>query len=149
MRRTVSAAIIVIGGAVAALLFGPNGPWGGFWRPIAMNPEPAGWQLAGLMSSGLTEAVGFGLALAILALGRPAFTRLTATPAKATVAQLASAWLLGSWWPHTALHMHHGAKASALVGIELGFHANSILAVCVLLWAVAATGRRTADPSAV
>lgn len=136
MNRKIAALIIVIGGAAAALLAGPRGPLGGGWRPITMSPEPAGLQLGGLVAEGVAEAIGFGVALAVLALGRPVFTRLTASPARATTAQVAAAWLLGSWWPHSALHMHFGLKAGALVVIEPVFHAGSILAAAILLWAL-------------
>lgn len=136
MNKRVTAAIIIVGGAVLALAAGPNGPLGAFWRPLPVDPEPAGIQLAGLMGAGIVEAIGFGAALAILALGRPLSLRLTRSPARATVAQLAAAWLLGSWWPHTALHMHHGMDPDVLVLLEVGFHAGSIVAAALLLWAV-------------
>lgn len=139
MNKRVIAAIIIVGGGVLALVAGPNGPLGGFWRPLPLDPEPAGIQLAGLMGAGIVEAIGFGAALAVLALGRPLSLRLTRSPARATVAQLAAAWLLGSWWPHTGLHMHHGLNPDALVLLEVGFHAGSIVAAALLLWAVLPT----------
>src|SRR5262249_27872858 len=97
VTRKLTALIIVIGGAATATRAGRTGRLCGFWRPMPVDPEPAGAQLAGLIAAGIVEAVGFGVALAILALGRPMFTQLTNTPtAKATAAQLAAAWLLGS-----------------------------------------------------
>lgn len=146
MRKLVTSGIIIVGGAVAAVLLGPNGPLGGFWRPVGVDLEPTGWQLVSLLGSGLVEALGVGLALATLSVGRPLFIRLT-TPTRATAAQLACAWLLGSWWPHTALHMHFGAKASALAGIEPVFHAGSIIVACVLIWAlIPGALRHAVDP---
>lgn len=139
MNKRLTAAIIVVGGTVLAMLAGPNGPLGGFWRPIPMDPEPAGAQLAGLMTAGIVEAIGFGIALAVLALGRPLFLRITRTGGRATVAQITSAWLLGSWWPHTALHMHNGMDPDVLVVLELAFHAGSIVAFVLLLWALLPT----------
>jgi len=141
MGKRGNAVLIVVAGAAVAMLAGPNGPLGSFWRPTELDPEPAGAQLAGLIGAGLIEAIGFGVALAILVLGRPLFTRITTTGPRTTVAWLTAAWLLGSWWPHTALHMHYGLKAAALVGLELGFHAGSILAFALLLWAVIPGGR--------
>ena len=141
MNKKIIAVIIVIGGAAVALLAGPRGPLGGFWRPVALDSPPTGFSLAGLRVAGLVEAVGFGAALTILALGRPMFRRMLSTPGRATAAQLATAWLLGSWWPHSALHLHYGPRPSALVGLELGFHGGSILAAGVLLWAVSTGGR--------
>lgn len=140
MRSKLTTVVIVITGAIVALLAGPRGPLGGFWRPaIDAHPEP--WQLAGLMTAGLAEAIGFGLGLAVLLRGRPLLARLTATPARATTAQIAAAWLLGSWWPHSALHLHYGSTLSALAGIELIFHAGSVVAAVLLLWTLAS--RRT------
>lgn len=143
MRRGATAAIIVVGGTVAAVLFGPNGPLGGFWHPLGIQLKPAGWELASLIGSGLVEAVGVGLALAILTVGRPWFTRFT-TPSRATALQLASAWLLGSWWPHSALHLHFGPDASALAGIEPVFHAGSVVVACVLVWSFVSSAARPA-----
>jgi hypothetical protein len=136
MNKKLTAGIIIVGGTVLAMLAGPNGPLGGFWRPQTLDPEPSGAVLAGLMGSGLVEAIGFGAAVAMLALGRPLFTRLASTPGKATTAWLAAAWLLGSWWPHSALHMHVGLDASALVFLEVVFHAGSIVALALLLSAL-------------
>lgn len=115
MNTRLVAAGITVAGTVVAMLVGPDGPLGGFWRPEEVDPEPSGAVLAGLVGAGFLEAVGFGLALAILALGRPLFTRITTTPARATAAWLAAAWLLGSWWPHTSLHRHFGIDPGALV----------------------------------
>lgn len=146
MNQRVSTVIVIVGGTAVAMVAGPNGPLGGFWRPSAMAEEPGGIVLAGLVGAGLVEAIGFGAALAVLAFGRPLFARLASTPARATVGQLAAAWLLGSWWPHTALHMHFGVNPNALVYLEVIFHAGSIVAFGLLLWALllptAVTDRR-------
>ncbi len=136
MNTRLVAGGIVVAGTVFAMLVGPDGPLGGFWRPEEADPEPAGAQLAALMGFGLVEAVGFGLALAVLILGRPLFERITTSKRRATAAWLASAWLLGSWWPHTALHRHFGSDVSGLVAIELIFHVGSIVVASILLWSV-------------
>jgi hypothetical protein len=140
MGRRITAGIVVIAGTAVALLAGPRGPVGGFWRPIAVEQQPAAWSLAGLLTASVVEAIGFGLALAALAVGRPLFGRLTTGPARATAARVAAAWVLGSWWPHSALHMHYGPRPSVLAGLELAFHAGSIVATAVLLWAVLTGG---------
>jgi hypothetical protein len=137
MNRKMTVAIIVIGGTILALLTGPRGPLGGFWRPIGMDSPPDRIELAGLVASGVVEAVAFGAALAVALLGGPLFARLTATPGRATTARLTTAWVLGAWWPHTALHQHVGLNPGALVGIELVFHAGTIAAAGALLWALA------------
>jgi hypothetical protein len=106
----------------------------GRWRSAATNaagPKPVGLQPAGPAAAGVAEAIGFGLALAILALRRPGFVRLTGK--LSTVACIASTWLLGSWWPHSALHRHFGLRVGPLVGIELDFHAGSAVAAAVLV----------------
>lgn len=136
MNRKLIAAIIIVSGAVLAMLAGPNGPLGGFWRPAPMDVEPAGVQLVGLIGAGIVEAIGFGVALAVLALGRPLIGRLARTATKTTVAQLTTAWLLGSWWPHTALHMYYGMNPTALTVLEVVFHAGSIVAFGLLGWAL-------------
>lgn len=118
------------------MLAGPRGPLGGFWRPVELEAEPNGGQLAALIGSGLVEAVGFGTALAVLLLCRPLLRQLTTTPARANSALLAAAWLLGSWWPHSSLHMHFGLTPGALAPLELIFHAGSIVAFAALTWAL-------------
>jgi hypothetical protein len=157
MNRTRAAGIVVSAGTLLALLTGPRGPLGGFWRPVRMDSAPAGIELAGLIASGVVEAVAFGAALAVALLGGPLFARLTATPGRATTARLTTAWVLGAWWPHTALHQHVGLNPSALVGIELVFHAGTIVAAGALLWALAwraspsamSAGHRRRDGAAV
>jgi hypothetical protein len=139
MNARLTAAGITLAGAVFAMVVGPDGPLGGFWRPEESEQTPNGAQTAGLVGAGLVEALGFGLAVAILVLGRPLFARITSSPARATVAWLGSAWLLGSWWPHTALHRHFGADVDALVFLEVIFHAGSIVVAGALLWAVLPT----------
>lgn len=148
MSKKLIAAGIAAGGTVVALLFGPNGPLGGFWRPIPLDPDPGAAQLAGLVGAGVVEAIGFGTALAVIVLGRPLFARLTRTPG---LAQMTTAWLLGSWWPHSALHMHFGPRAEILVGLELIFHAGSIIAFTLLLWTMipaVTTDRARTEPAA-
>lgn len=135
MRGKIVAVAAVCCGTVFALLAGPRGPLGGLWRPMPM-PQPTSGQTSALLASGLIEAIGFGAAIAVLLVGRPVVARLARTPPRTTCAWLATAWLLGSWWPHTALHLHIGIKPSALAPIELIFHAGSIIMVALLLWAL-------------
>ncbi len=129
-------AALILSASAVALLAGPRGPLGVFWRPVSLDPEPAGLQIAGLAVSTVVEAVGFGLAIAVLTLGRPLFSRITTSFARSTTAQLTCAWLLGSWWPHTALHMHYGLQAGALTILELTFHAGSVIAFVAFVYAV-------------
>lgn len=143
--------VIVVIGSAAALLSGPRGPLGGFWRPVHLNPEPAGLEVAGFALSTVVEAVGFGLAVAVLTVGRPLFSRNTTSSVRCTTAQLTTAWLLGSWLPHTALHMHFGLQASALSVLELTFHAGSVIAFLAFIWAVLLPpqGSSTTQPTVI
>lgn len=135
MNRKIIAAVAAFGGTAFAVLAGPRGPLGEWWRPISMA-QPTGGETSVLLTSGIIEAIGFGAAVAVLVVGRPFFARITSTAARATSAWLSAAWLLGSWWPHTSLHQHFGLKPSALAPIEIVFHAGSIVAFAVFLWAL-------------
>ncbi|MGH3727338.1 MAG: hypothetical protein ACREUZ_07720 [Burkholderiales bacterium] len=137
MNRRLVAGALVVGGALVAMVVGPNGPIGStFWPATELDSEPGAAQLAGLMGAGIIEALGFGLGLAVLFLGRSLFERVTSTSAKATTAQLCGAWLVGSWWLHSSLHLHFGLQPGPLVFIEWLFHAGSIVAAVLLASAV-------------
>lgn len=148
MNSKIGIALVVAVGAVFALVTGPRGPFGGFWRPMVTDIRPSGAALTGLLASGLVEAVAFGVAIATLVFGGPVFARLLGTRARATAARFAFVWLLGSWWPHTALHQHNGTHPSGLAAIELVFHAGSVVAVAVLLGAVVLASRAAAERAA-
>lgn len=99
-------------------------------------PQPTPGQTSALLASGLIEAIGFGAAIAVLLVGKPVIARLARAPAPTTYAWLAAAWLLGSWSPHTAPHLHIGIKPSTRAPIELIFHTGSIIMIALLLWAL-------------
>jgi hypothetical protein len=141
MSRKIIAAMAVCGGTAFAMLAGPRGPLGGWWRPIPMQ-QPTGGQTSALLTSGVIEAIGFGAAIAVLVVGRPVIARFASTPARTTLVWLSASWLLGSWWPHTALHQHFGVKPSALAPIELVFHAGSIIMFALFLGALIAVRPR-------
>lgn len=149
MNRKIIAAVAAFGGTAVAILAGPRGPLGGWWRPIAMT-QPTSGQTSVLLTSGIVEAIGFGAAVAVLLVGRPAIARVARTAGRTTCAWLSAAWLLGSWWPHTASHQHFGLKPSALAPIELIFHVGSIIAFAVFLWALISARSQdgSPDPSA-
>jgi hypothetical protein len=144
MNRKIVAAAIACGGTAFAVLAGPRGPLGAWWRPMSMPAHTHG-QTSALLTSGIIEAIGFGAAVAVLLVGRPVMARVASTPGRTTIAWLSTVWLLGSWWPHTALHQHFGLRPSALAPIELVFHAGSIITFAVLLWAL--IPRQLADDS--
>jgi hypothetical protein len=136
---------VIIGGAALAALAGPRGPLGGFWAPAPAAPHPHGALLAGFLAESLVENAAFGAGLAVLLLGRGWFAARAASPARATAAWLATVWLLASWMPHAALHMHIGLRPGPLLPVEWIFHGGAILAIGALLWALSSPlGRLTA-----
>jgi hypothetical protein len=145
MNRKIIAAMAACSGTAFAMLAGPRGPLGGWWRPIPM-PQPTSGQTSALLTSGVIEAIGFGAAVAVLLVGRPLIARVASKPGRTTCAWLSTAWLLGSWWPHTALHQHFGIKPSAIAPIELVFHAGSIIVFGVFLWALISARSRVTAP---
>jgi hypothetical protein len=142
-RRLWRAVAVTVTGTVLAALVGPRGPLGGFWAPAPEIPPPRGALLAGFVGENLVENVAFGLGLAVLIIGRRWFVERTTSPGRATAAWLASAWLLGSWMPHAALHLHIGLRPNALLAVEWVFHGGAIVAIVVLLWAM--LGPRTIE----
>jgi hypothetical protein len=130
MKRLIA---VTVGGTVLATLVGPHGPLGGFWAPSPTAPHVHGALLAGFLLENLVENAAFGVGLAILVFGRPWFAARTATAGRATVAWLATVWLLASWMPHAALHLHIGMQPSALLPVEWVFHVGAIVAVAALL----------------
>jgi hypothetical protein len=135
MRRLAVVVVTVAGAALAALV-GPRGPLGGFWPPAAAAPHAHGALLAGFVGENMVENLAFGLGLAVLLLGRPWFVARTASGARATTAWLAAVWLLASWMPHAALHLHIGMRPGPLLPVEWVFHGGAILATGALLWAL-------------
>ena len=132
MRRF---ALVALAGTALAVLIGPRGPLGGFWSPSPAAPHVHGTLLVGFLAENMVENLAFGTGLAILLLGRPWF--LARVPAgRATAAWLASVWLLASWMPHAALHLHIGTEPTSLLPIEWIFHAGAITAIAVLLLAL-------------
>ncbi|WP_033294534.1 hypothetical protein [Amycolatopsis jejuensis] len=123
---------VAVAGTAAAVLFGPTGPLGGFWAPTPDIPAPSGAVLGGLVAERMIENLAFGAGLAILFTGR----RWFGAAAHAGTAWLASVWLLASWMPHGALHVHHGMRPEGLLVIEWVFHVGVIAAVVALLWAL-------------
>lgn len=127
----------VVVGVVVALVFGPDGPLGGFWRPAAGSEEPSGLMIPGFIGVSVAEGIALGTALGVLLFGRGWFTRLVGASGLATAAWLSTMWLLGSWWPHTAAHRYVGEDLGGLLAIEWIFHVGSMVAIGIVLAAIA------------
>jgi hypothetical protein len=145
-RRLWRTVAVTVAGTVLAALVGPRGPLGGFWAPAPEIPQPRGALLAGFVGENLVENVAFGLGLAVLVVGRRWFAERITSQGRATAAWLAAVWLLGSWMPHAALHLHIALRPNALLAVEWVFHGGAIVAIVVLLWAV--LGPRTLEGAA-
>lgn len=130
---------LILGGVVIALVFGPDGPLGGFWRPALGSPEPRGLMLLGFVGVLLAEGVALGTAFGVLAFGRGWFNSLVGDSRLATAGWMAAMWLLASWWPHTALHRFVGDDLAGLLAAEWVFHVGSMVAGLVVV-AVIASG---------
>lgn len=151
MQATTKFRVTALVFAIVGFLLAPQTPLGvAIWGPMAEEgPAPTGAQLGLLMGVGIVQSIAFGLGIAVLAWGLPAFQRLFA--GRARVAQLAVAWSLASWVPHGALHMTTGASLDKLIAIEYVFHVTLVLAGAALAYAVwkTATEQVQAQPAAV
>ena len=122
--------------------------------PSVEVPQPTSAQLPLFMVLGAFEAIGLGLAVAVLLFGGSWFQKLFVSSGRARAAHLSVVWLLGNWWVHDNLHLVNGLKLSGLLAIEYAFHITLMAAGAVLAWVVA-TGARAqgserarVDPSA-
>ena len=120
---------------VLALLANPVGPLGGFWRPAADVPNPAGIQRALFLVIFVVEAIALGLGVSFLLYGFPLARAVSvASPGLTRAVHLAITWLLVNWWAHDSQHTHFGMhNVNALLGIEYGFHFTIILSGLILL----------------
>lgn len=145
MKKRIAGLIAL--GVIVAFTFGSDGPLGGFWRPLEAAEQPSGLMVPGFLGVALVEGVSLGAALVLLAYGRPRFTAVVRSAGLATAAWLSSVFLLGSWWPHTALHRHVGEDLEGLLGIEWLFHVGSMVTAALLIGALvsAASGRGRAE----
>lgn len=134
-------AVLIGAGLVVAIVFGPDGPLGGFWRPAEGAPEPSGLLIPGFIAVAIAEGLALGTALAVFVFGRPWFTALVGASRFATAAWLATVWLLGSWWPHTAVHRLVGEDLGGLLAAEWIFHVSSMVAMAIVLAAIATAAR--------
>jgi hypothetical protein len=117
-----------------ALLVHPVGPFGGFWRPSEICPDPTIIQLPFFAVLALTEATSFGLGFAFLAFGYP-YVRSVFSKNMAVPVWLGIAWLFINWFPHNALHMNAGIDVWRTIVIDFTFHVTLIVAGCFTAYA--------------
>jgi len=128
---------------VVAMIAGPNGPLGGFWRPTPTVAPPSGALLPLFILLNIAEALAFGLGIAFLLFGYPLVRDVAPVSAGlARGAHLSIAWLLINWWPHDSLHLHVGLNLGSLIVVEYVFHITLMLAGVVLAYFFMALFRR-------
>jgi hypothetical protein len=147
MQATTKFRVTVLVFAIVGFMLAPQTPLGAvIWGPaVAEGAPPTGTQLGLLLGVEVVQSVAFGLGIAVLTWGLPAFERLFA--GRARITQLAVAWGLASWVPHGALHMTAGANLDKLIVIEYAFHVTLVLAGAALAYAVWRTAEERASPA--
>jgi len=135
MKTATKVVIVTLVFAVLAFLSNAVGPLGGFWRPAADAPNPAGIQRLLFVVLLAVEAIALGLAVSFLLYGFPLVRAVSAaSPGLTRAAHLAIGWLLLNWWAHDSLHLHVGMhNVNGLLGIEYGFHFTLIVSGLILL----------------
>ena len=129
------------------MLFGANGPLGGFWGDTGDDDIPGG-ALAGLITASLVESIAF-VGLAWLAFGWSSVRHASRRLAMATF--LAIGWGLVSWFPHSSLHISwQDDNWYGLAAIEWGFHVTLIIAALIVatyVWHTLRESPRTSEAS--
>ena len=120
---------------ILAVLANPSGPLGGFWRPAADMPTPAGTELPFAILLKIAEGLTFGLGISFLIFGYPIVQAISpASLAVTRAAHVSIAWLLFNWWPHDSLHIANGMNLGGLLAIEYAFHITLMIAGTVLAY---------------
>lgn len=129
---------MVVGTAIG-MVVDAHGPIGSRIYPVRAEgmPEPTGLQMAALMMGTLAQAVGLGVALAlVVGAGRAIAALERALPGRrrwVVASFVGLVWILGSWIPHVGLHQAiDPTDLWALTAIEWGFHVTVVAAGCVL-----------------
>jgi len=136
MKTKVVLTTLVVG--ILAFLLAPNAPWTIWPKPADLMPPPTPTEVNLFMLLGVFDALSLGLGIACLIFGWPLVTQVAA-PARgrAVIIYLSTAWGLGNWWVHDALHMVNGMNPTGLLRIEYGFHVTLIISGAALAYAVA------------
>jgi hypothetical protein len=147
MKAWVKILIVTVAVALPAFLLEPAGPWGGFWPPSPAI-EPTAGLVPFMIVLGLLDALSLGAAVSFLIFGYPLVAAIgTASKGLTFAAYLAIAWVLGNWWAHDSLHIHHGPELVSLLSIEYGFHVTLMIAGAILaVFFVKALNQRTVLP---
>lgn len=120
---------------VFAVLVGPMGPLGGFWRPAPEAETPTGVQIPLFLVLAIAEGLTFGLGVAFLIFGYPLVRAIGPVSSGLTrAAHLSIAWLLANWWLHGSLHMHNGMDLAGLLVIDYAFHTTLMIAGVILAY---------------
>jgi hypothetical protein len=148
MKTWVKILIVTVAVALPAFLLEPAGPWGGFWAPSPALPEPTAGLVPFFMVLGLFDALSLGAAVSFLIFGYPLVAAIgTASKGLTFAAYLAIVWVIGNWWAHDSLHIHHGPELVALLGLEYGFHVTVGIAGAILaVFFVKALNQRAVSP---
>jgi hypothetical protein len=141
--------VVTIVGGLVAFLLGPHAPLGEQLWPATLetSPMPAGAQVGLFTLISAVEALAFGAGLGVLLFaGRPIRALFGPDHAGlASASHLALFWLLWSWWLHVALHNTSGMRPGRILFIEYAFHASSIVAAGVVVYALTVLGGDRAD----
>lgn len=122
---------VIVAGTIIAVMFGANGPLGGFWGVETGETDPSGGAMAALISASLVESVAFGVGLAWIAFGWTLVRRLGRPLALPTY--VAVAWALVSWAPHTSFHQSIAeGNYGALAAVEWGFHVTLVVGAFIV-----------------
>jgi len=133
MKTWVKILIVTMAVAIPAFLLEPNSPLGGFWAPHPAMPAPTGVLVPFFMLLGVLDALSLGVAVSFLIFGYPLVASIGASSRGLTfAAHLAIVWVLGNWWAHDSLHIHHATDLVPLLGIEYGFHVTLMIAGAIL-----------------
>ena len=136
MKTKVVLVTLVVG--LLAFLLAPNAPLTVWPKPAELMPPPTPTEINLFRLLGVFEALALGLGISFLIFGWPLVEQVAApSRGRAVAIYLSTAWLLGNWWLHDALHMINGMKPTGLLGIEYGFHVTLMIAGAALAYAFA------------
>ena len=141
--------VVTVVGALFALLFSVNGPFGFVlgWHPAAGTPPPSGLQLPLFLLLGVFEALAFGFGIAFLLFGYPWMRAAGPAPVALTrAAHLSIAWVLLNWWSHDSFHTANGLDLGGLLAIEYAYHVSLMLAGAIAAaWFISVVRAHRAD----